>query len=78
YLDDVPYDTRREVVESLGNIGTGNQTAIAALVQLLSSPSLDYSTRSELVENLKKNPDKQAVCRHQSLKSQLQHLSGNS
>ncbi|MEH2373530.1 HEAT repeat domain-containing protein, partial [Nostoc sp.] len=37
--------TRREAVNSLGEIGTGNEIAIAALVQLLQSTTVDDSTR---------------------------------
>ena len=42
------------MVEILGKIGTGNQTAIAALVQLLSSPHLDNNTRRQVAESLEK------------------------
>ncbi|MBD1813697.1 HEAT repeat domain-containing protein [Microcoleus sp. FACHB-DQ6] len=48
-LDD---DTRREVAESLGKIGQGNQKAIDALVQLLISPQLDDYTRRQVAKNL--------------------------
>ncbi len=39
-------DTRSLAVLSLGRIGTGNQTAITALVQLLQSTTMDDDTRS--------------------------------
>jgi HEAT repeat protein len=48
------YYTRRQVAESLGKIGQGNQNAIDALVQLLISPHLDDSTRKQIVSSLGK------------------------
>jgi len=46
------YDIRREVEESLGKIGQGNQKAIDALVQLLISPNLRLDIRWQVAESL--------------------------
>jgi predicted NACHT family NTPase len=50
-LDDY---TRRQVAESLGKIGIGNEKVIAALVQLLQSNNLDDNTRWQVASSLGK------------------------
>ncbi|GBE94745.1 signal transduction protein [Nostoc cycadae WK-1] len=49
-LDD---STRKLVVESLGQIGSGNQKAIDILVKLIDKPQLDDSTRWQVAESLR-------------------------
>ncbi|NEU82459.1 HEAT repeat domain-containing protein, partial [Nostoc sp. UIC 10630] len=46
--------TREKAAESLGKIGTGNEIAIAAFVQLLQSTTVNYSTRWQAAESLVK------------------------
>ncbi len=50
---DVDGDTRRQVAESLGKIGVGNEQAIAALVQLLNSTDVDVFTCRLVAESLR-------------------------
>ncbi|WP_375466621.1 HEAT repeat domain-containing protein, partial [uncultured Nostoc sp.] len=45
-------DTRRQAADSLGQIDPGNEIAIAALVQLLQSTTVDDSTRWEAGSSL--------------------------
>ncbi|MGA9378648.1 MAG: hypothetical protein WBV73_07740, partial [Phormidium sp.] len=49
-LPHISDDTRWLVAESLGNIDPGNQKAVNALVQLLSSPKLDGEPREKVKE----------------------------
>ncbi|GBG20461.1 hypothetical protein NIES4072_41400 [Nostoc commune NIES-4072] len=48
----VDHDTRRSAVESLVEIGTGNEIAIAALVQVLQSTTVNNYARRQAAESL--------------------------
>ena len=49
---DLSDDSRRQVAKSLGQIGSGNQTAIDALLQLLVSTQVDDGIHRQAIESL--------------------------